>query len=85
MTGRIIICSFASTDIKGRRLRGAARDATYAKLKLDVLAAGRYSVFEATQSQRAADLFMRMHQDPELESFDLGYPWTGIRRRAVAP
>ena len=79
----IVICSFSTTDIKGRRLRGAALEAAYAKLKRDVIAAGRYSVFEATQSMRAAHLFTRLHQDPDLETFDLGYPWTGIRLRTT--
>jgi hypothetical protein len=84
--GSFVVCSFASTDeIKGlqgtRRLHGAAADRVYAALKATVLAVGRFSVLEATQSTRAANLFTRLHDDVELETVDLPYPWVGIRRR----
>lgn len=85
---RFIVCSFASTDeIKGlqgtRRLRGAAAERVYACLKATVLAAGRFSVFEATSSVRAAHFFMQLQQDPELEVFDLPFPWTGVRAKSL--
>jgi hypothetical protein len=84
--GAIHICSFASTDdIKGlqgkRKLSGAAAESVYAALKATVLKAGRFSVFEATASMRAAHFFTRLHNDPELEVVPMAYPWTGLRRR----
>ena len=87
MANGFIICSFASTDeIKGlqgkRRLYGTAAEKVYAALKATVLSAGRFSVFEATASTRAAHLFTRLHEDPELEIVGMAYPWTGVRRRA---
>jgi hypothetical protein len=88
--GGFVVCSFTSTDeIKGlqgkRKLHGAAGDSVYAALKATVLAAGRFSVFEATASTRAAHMFTRLCADPEVETFDMGFPWTGIRRRKLEP
>jgi hypothetical protein len=79
---------FKSTDeIEGlqgkRKLRGAAGERVYAALKATVLAAGRFSVFEATASTRAAHMFARLCEDSDLEiDIDMGLPWTGVRRRA---
>lgn len=56
---------------------------TYEQLKKLVLEAGRFSVFEATSSQHVAGLFERLCQDPEIETMDQGYPWTGVKRRGV--
>jgi hypothetical protein len=82
----IHICSLSTTDdVKGingtRKLRGAARDATYAALKSAVLSAGRFSIFEATASRRAADLFGMLDQDPELEVVNVAFPWTRVWRK----
>lgn len=83
----ITVCSFTSTDeinlggASARPLRGAAAETTYNALKAVVLNAGRFSVFEATQNMRAAVLFERLCKDPELEVVELGFPWTGIRRK----
>lgn len=84
--GGFVVCSFASTDeIKGlqgrRRLHGAAAEAVYAALKATVLKAGRFSCFEATASTRAAHMFTRLCGDPSIETFDLGFPWTGVRNK----
>lgn len=73
------ICRFDSAD----NLVGKKR--TYESVKEAVLAAGRFSVFEATSSTRNAALFDSLCRDPELETFSLRYPWTGIRRRPSAP
>lgn len=71
----VYICSFASTDaIVGGK--------TYEKVREAVLAAGRFSIFEATESQRMAGWFERLKRDPTLEIFELAYPWIGIRTRA---
>lgn len=69
------ICSFDSTgDLKGKSL-------TYEKVKSIVLEVGRFSVFEATATTKHANIFTKLCKDPELETFDMGYPWTGIRRK----
>lgn len=39
-------------------------------------------VFEATQSTRAAYMFQRLCEDPELEVVQQPFPWTGIREKA---
>jgi hypothetical protein len=73
------ICSFDSTgDLKGKKL-------TYEAVKAIVLEVGRFSVFEATATNKHASIFTRLCKDPELETFDMGYPWTGIRRKKLHP
>lgn len=64
-----------------RRLNGAAADRVYQTLRAHLLVVGRFSCFEATASLRAAHLFQRLHEDPDLEITNLGYPWTGVRLR----
>jgi len=70
------LCNFESAG----HLRGKAR--TYEAIKAAVLAAGKFSCFEASESP---GLFTRLCQDPEVETLkeDHGfhYPWTGIRLR----
>ena len=88
--GGFVVCSFGSTDeipgLQGkRRLYGAAAERVYAALKATVLAAGRFSCFEATSSMRAAHMFTRLCEDPDLEVVELPFPWTGIRKRTPAP
>ena len=69
------ICSFQSLD------RRAGKGTQYADLKREVLKAGRFSVFEATDNEWAAKLFDRLCKDPEIEIVQMGYPWTGVRLR----
>jgi hypothetical protein len=70
------ICSFDTTgDLRGKKL-------TYENVKSIVLEVGRFSVFEATATNKHATIFTRLCKDPEVETFDMGYPWTGVRRRA---
>jgi hypothetical protein len=78
-TGGFHICRFDSAE----HLVGKKR--TYESVKAAVLEAGRFSTFEATANDKAARLFTRLCKDPELEIFELGFPWTGVRRRAPAP
>ena len=71
------ICSFDSTgDLRGKKL-------TYDVVKAIVLEVGRFSVFEATATSRHATIFTKLCKDPELETFDMGYPWTGVRRKTT--
>jgi hypothetical protein len=75
---KVIVCSFTSTD----QLRGRKR--TYENLRAAVLEAGRFSVFEATGTMRDARMFTRLAKDPGIETFKMGFPWTGVRRRPGA-
>lgn len=72
-----VVCSFASAD----HLVGKKR--TYSTVKEAVLVAGKFSVFEATSSTKNATLFTKLCKDPELETFELPFPWTGIRRKEI--
>lgn len=54
---------------------------TYEAVKAAVLEAGMFSTFEASDNQRDAVLFMRLMKDPEIEVFEMGFPWHGVRRR----
>lgn len=74
-----IICRFDTTS----QLTGKKH--TYATVKAAALEAGRFSVFEATATPRDAKLFTRLCADPEVETFQLGFPWTGVRCREVQP
>jgi hypothetical protein len=72
---KVHVCHFSSAE----HLTGKRR--TYEAVREAVLAAGRYSVFEATASKKSAALFTRLDNDPTLERFELGYPWIGVRRK----
>lgn len=71
------ICSFESAD----HLKGKKR--TYEAVKAAVLEAGRFSTFEVNTAKDAA-IFTRLCKDPDVETFDMGFPWTGVRRRVKA-
>jgi hypothetical protein len=73
------VCSFSSAD----HLLGRKR--TYAAVREAVLKAGRYSVFEASESKANAALFTRLDKDPTLERYELGFPWIGVRIRDRLP
>lgn len=74
MSGRIFIDCFDSAEhITGKRR-------CYESIKAAVIAAGRFSCFEASKNMQNAVWFTRLCRDPEIETFDLGYPWTGVRR-----
>lgn len=72
----IHLCSFGSTDdLRGKRL-------TYENVKALVLKAGRFSVFEATATDRHAALFTQLCADPDIEvDKSMAYPWTGVRQK----
>ncbi len=73
--GSAIICNFDSSgNLEGRKR-------TYKTVKAAVLEAGRFSVFEATQDMKSARIFTKMNKDPEIEIFDLPYPWIGVRKK----
>jgi hypothetical protein len=73
------VCRFDSAE----HLTGKKR--TYKSVKTAVLEAGRFSVFEATANMKSARLFTRLCADTEVETFDMGFPWTGVRRREAPP
>lgn len=54
------------------------RQRTYAAVRAAVLEAGRFSVFEATDTVQSARLFERLERDPSvIVKRDYGYPWIG--------
>jgi hypothetical protein len=74
----IRICEFSTTDeLRGKHL-------TYENLKAVVLKTGKFSVFEATETQKRARLFERLCQDPEIELINKSYPWTLVRLKNVS-
>jgi hypothetical protein len=79
VTKRIHVCSFSAVQMpKGKAL-------TYESFREAVLAAGRFSVFEATETDRSASLYTALCRDPEIETdISCGYPWTIVRRRSLA-
>lgn len=75
--GALHVCRFDTAE----HLTGKRR--TYAAVKEAVLAAGRFSAFEASANAKSAAIFTRLCRDPDVETFDLGFPWTGVRRKAA--
>jgi hypothetical protein len=53
----------------------------YQEVKDAALKVGHFSCFEASASPRAAQLYNALCRDPEIELFEIGYPWRGIRRK----
>jgi hypothetical protein len=77
MSGATYVDRFDTTlDILGRKR-------TYAAVKARVLEVGRFSCFEASATDASARMFDSLVRDPEVETFDMGYPWTGVRRKAT--
>lgn len=67
------VCSFEAV---GPIKRGA----TYEGFKAMALKAGRFSVFEATATDRAAVLYTRLCADPAVEiDNSTPYPWTTVK------
>ena len=78
-TGRALICSFDAVDLK------AADKRSYPLFREKVLAAGRFSVFEATENDTVAKLYTRLCSDPEVvtDHENFGFPWTGVAWRTT--
>ena len=53
---------------------------TYRQLKALALKAGRFSIFEATQNQRIARLFVKLEADPEVDVQPIGFPWSTVEK-----
>lgn len=68
------ICSFQTGPDVTKKTK-------YPEFKATVLEAGRFSVFEATETPRAARLYDRLCKDPEVETTPLGFPWTSVKRK----
>ena len=67
------ICSF---DAVGEIKRGTS----YEDFRAMVLKAGRFSVFEASENPRTAELYARLCADPTVETDNsTPYPWTAVR------
>ena len=76
MSRAVHVCSFATTDHLGK-------NPTYVAVRADVLKAGRFSAFEATDSDKRARIFTDLSLDPTLvlDHERVGYPWTLVRLR----
>lgn len=75
MKTNVHICCFEAVGPIRRRV-------TYEEFRERVLAAGRFSAFEATENQRTARLYDRLTRDPTVVfSQECGFPWTTVRRR----
>lgn len=53
---------------------------TYENIKAAVLAAGKFSCFDV-ETEKDGRIFTALCHDPEIETFKMGYPWTGVRLR----
>ena len=71
------LCSFSSLD----ELNGKNR--TYENVKALALKIGKFSAFDPLSNKKDGDIFNRLVRDSEIETWDLGYPWTGVRKRQV--
>ena len=60
------------------------RKTKYEDLLAVVLKAGRFSCFEASANRAAASLFDQLCRDPTIETWEMGYPWTGVRLKPDA-
>jgi hypothetical protein len=68
----IHVCRFDTvSDLRGKKR-------TYENIKAAVLKAGMFSVFDV-ESPKDGKLFTKLCRDPEIEIFNTGYPWTGVR------
>ena len=67
------ICSFQSVDTPTRKTR-------YEDFREKVLAAGRFSSFEATANNTAAAMYTRLCRDPTVKTELRGYPWTAVSK-----
>lgn len=81
---RVHICSFQAGPDVEQRVGKRWRRITYDALKAAVVKAGRFSVFEATATQYAAGLYTALCADPTIETWDMGFPWTGVRAKRAA-
>jgi len=54
---------------------------TYGNIKAAVLKAGKFSCFDVV-TEKDGRLFTKLCNDPEIETFNMGYPWTGVKKRA---
>lgn len=72
---RFHLCSFSCLD----ELKGKNR--TYENVKALALKIGKFSAFDPRLNKKDGVIFNRLCRDPEIETFDLGYPWTGVRKK----
>jgi hypothetical protein len=74
MSKSVHVCSFdVTSDLK---------KLTYGTVKERVLAAGRFSVFDATRSQKMARIFQALESDPEIVCTRIGFPWIKVERKS---
>lgn len=79
MTSRVFIDSHEAVG-------GIRQRMGYPAFRAAVLKAGRFSVFEATETAWRARLFTDLCNDPTVETdISGGYPWTLVREKATEP
>ncbi len=72
------VCSFTACPT-------VAAQMPYEEFRAAVLRAGRFSAFEARETQRAAKMFTRLCADPWIDTDkSCGYPWTVVQARCEA-
>lgn len=69
---RVHVCTFEAVDLK----KGDLSD--YDAFRQAVLTAGRFSVFEATETMAKANMFTRLSKDPTVCCTPEGFPWTKV-------
>lgn len=77
---RTHVCRFSSLDdLKPKDWQD------YEKVKRAALSSGRFSVFEATNTDIAAKQMTRLCNDPDIEIDNTEpYPWTKVSKRRTA-
>lgn len=73
MRRAVHVCSFDAVN-----LPRSSRRMTYADFKAAVLKAGRFSVFEATATQRIAGFYDALCKDTSVTTTPIGFPWTKV-------
>jgi hypothetical protein len=74
MLTRVHLCRFDTvSDLRGK-------NRTYENIKVAVLKAGKFSCFDV-ETNKDGRMFTELCRDPEIETFELPYPWTGVRLR----
>jgi len=70
---RFRVCSFDS-GVK------VTKRTTYEDFREQMLMVGRFSEWEASEHPT---LYMRLMRDPIVEKVEMGFPWTGVKRRTT--
>jgi len=71
---QIFLCRFDTiSDLRGKKR-------TYENIKAAVLEAGKFSCFDV-ETNKDGRMFTKLCRNPEIETFKMSFPWTGVRLR----